>query len=139
MNREVLKMQAFYLTFFSILTGIVLYFVFSSAASLLMGLEELQRGNFDSLVSPLFFGVGYGFTSAAIGFVLYQIFKLYLDARTLKVPEVCHECNSYLDIYDVKWIEPEKKAECPHCGIPLKVTKVWVRVLLIISVACLVT
>jgi hypothetical protein len=90
-----------------------------------MGLEELQMGNLGSFAWALFFGIGYGFTAAAVGFVFYQIFKLYLDAHELKVPEVCPECKVYLDIDDVKWIEPEKKAECSHCGVTLKVTKEW--------------
>jgi hypothetical protein len=82
-------------------------------------------GNLGSFFWGLFFGVGYGFTASAIGFVFYQIIKSYLDEHTPKVPEVCPECNLDLDIYNVKWIEPEKKAEYPHCGISVKVTKLW--------------
>jgi hypothetical protein len=68
-----------------------------------------------SVIVALFFGIGYGIYATTIGFVFYQMNKSYLNARTLKVPEVCPECKADLHLNDLKWIEPEKKAECLHC------------------------
>ena len=121
MNREYL----IYRTFFALIAGIILLFVYLSVTSLLMGLEELRMGKFGSFVWALFFSIGYGFTAVTIGFVFYLMIKSYLDARSLIVPEICPECKADLHPTDLKWIEPEKKAECPHCGVSLKVTKGW--------------
>ncbi len=68
---------------------------------------------------------GYGFTAIIITYVLFQFVKGYLDQRKLKVPEICTKCEEKLYSSDFKWIEPYNKAECPHCGVELKVTKEW--------------
>jgi hypothetical protein len=114
-----------YRIFFALIAGLVLLFIYGSVASLLWALEELQIGDLGSFGVALFFSFGWGFTAAAIGFVFYQVIKSYFDARTLIVPEDCPECKEGLHHDDLKWIEPEKKAECPHCGIEIKVTKEW--------------
>ena len=65
------------------------------------------------------------FSAAAFGRELRFSIKNYLDSRTLKVPRVCPECKEKIHIYDVKWIEEWNRAACSHCGIEVKVTKVW--------------
>ena len=117
------KFHLFAFTLFAILTGIILLFVYLSVAGLLMGIEELGLDN-PYFFASAFMSGGYGFTAIIIVYVLFQFVKGYLDQRRLKVPEVCPECKENLYPSDIEGIE-EEKAECPHCGVALKVTKGW--------------
>jgi len=117
------KFHLFAFTLFAILTGIILLFVYLSVVILLMGIEELGLEN-PYFFASAFMSGGYGFTAIIIVYVLFQFVEGYLDQRRLKVPEVCPECEEKLHSSDVKWIE-EERAECPQCGVELRVRKVW--------------
>jgi hypothetical protein len=121
---DTLKAHLFYSCFSLFLGGLVVLFSYFSLIALSMGLEELSMGNVSYFGMGLLLGGGWGFTAAVIAYFLIVVIKAYLDTRTLKVPDVCPECNEGLHSSDVKWIE-EDSAECPHCGVALKVSKGW--------------
>ena len=55
MNREILKMHVFYLSFFTIITGIVLLMLYGSITSILLGIEELRMGDVFYFSGAVFF------------------------------------------------------------------------------------
>lgn len=122
---DTLKFHLFYNTLFVVITVVALFFGYLCVTAIQMGFEELQMGNLYYSGIAIFLGIGWGFVAFILAYqLLYQLVKAYLDERTLKVPEICPECKEGLDASDVKWVE-EKKAECPYCGVALRVTLGW--------------
>ncbi len=124
---RILKYHIGFSIFFLVVAAIVLFFVYITAVSIAMGIEELLlTGDMWFFGAAVFMGCMYGFVAVVVGYqVLYQFIMTYLDERTLKVPDDCPNCEEKLDSDKVKWIEEEDRAECPQCGEELKVTKVW--------------
>ncbi|MFW9850612.1 MAG: hypothetical protein ACFFF4_15885 [Candidatus Thorarchaeota archaeon] len=122
---KVLKNHITYGIGFFILGFFTVFVCVLVVVTLIGAFEALLGGN-------LFYfgGVGvmsgvYGFVAAALALWLRQEVKDYLNRRLPKIPEGCLECKKKLHLYDVKWIEEYNRAECPHCGVELKVTKEW--------------
>ena len=125
MNREALKAHSFYLIIIIIITGIVLFFVYLFVVSLYLGFEELGMGDVWFFVAAVLYSIGWGFAAVVIAYqVLYQCIKGYVGERRRIVPRVCFECDASLHPDDVKWIGKDM-AECPYCGVSLKVPIEW--------------
>ena len=123
---RILKYHIGFSIFFIVVTAIVLFLAYLTAGSLYFGIEGLLIGDVGYFAASLFMAIMFGFVMVIVGYqVLYQFTMVYLDERILKVPEDCPKCEEKLDTECVKWIEEDKRAECPNCGEELKVTKVW--------------
>jgi hypothetical protein len=125
MKRETLKIHLLHIAGFVFVFAIVLVFVILSVITFLAGLEQLWIGIVFYFFIACIMSFICAFNAAIFGRELHSSINDYLNSRTIKVPEVCPECKADLHPADVKWVEEWNKAECPHCGIEVKVTKVW--------------
>lgn len=121
---EMQKYHLFHHIGLAFYVGLAVVFGFLCIVFLYAGLEQLSIGNQSYFGWSVIMSIGMGSLAVWSVYAFYRSHKRYLDTRTLKVPEVCPECKENLHRNDVKWIKPEK-AECPHCGIELEVTKGW--------------
>jgi hypothetical protein len=122
---KVLKNHFIYGIGFFILGFFTMFVSVLFVVTLIGAIEGFLRGDVF-----FFLGVGmmsgvYGFTAAALGIWLHREVKRYLNRRLPKIPDVCQECKKKLHLYDVNWIVEYTAAECPHCGVELKVTQEW--------------
>ncbi len=119
-----MKIHAIYLTFFTFLAGLSLLFGYLCVVTLFTGIEE----SLDYLGWVIFYSSIWGILAIVIAYFDYEIIKLFLEQRdaiiTRKVPEVCFECQVSIQPDDVIWIGSDE-AECPNCGVSLKVKTEW--------------
>ena len=113
----------FFLAFIGF-AGSVLAFGYVTVVGLESLPEVLFQGDLISVGGALAIGVGGGVMTAIMEYLLLFITKSYLDTRTLPVPDICPECKEDLHRSLIENLE-EGVAECPHCGVELKVTKEW--------------
>ena len=117
------KFHLFFITVFSLFSALILLIFYLSIATLVTGIEEGGGQNPDFIGYAIMSGVW-----ACIAIILFlpliQIIRAYLDERRLNIPEVCPECKE--DLHPSEIVHLEKGvAECPYCGVVLKITKEW--------------
>ena len=119
-----LKGHLWFFIAFSCAAGAALAFGYVTVVALESSLDVFLQGDFISILGALAISIGGGVFTAIMVYFLLIITKSYLDARTLIAPDVCPECKEGLPPSEIEWVEPEK-AECPYCGVSLKVRKGW--------------
>jgi len=122
---KVLKNHIIYGTGIVILGFFTLLLCFIFLVVLAGAYEALSRGDMYYFGGYSMMSGMWGIVAILVGLWLRQTIRDWLSYRIPKVPEVCIECKKKLHPYEVKWNEQYTKAECPHCGISLKVTKEW--------------